>query len=287
MKNLQEYKRLSVPESLKVLQCQFGDSISTPFIIEDSGDYSLQSDLYSKDLLEIILPNADAGLSSEDRLGIYNEQYWFRLFSVMQEEYPLLCNLIGASELNKLTTAYLKKHPSISYSLRELSFKLPEFIREDHDWNLEALHQIVDLEYYYILAFDSEHCPELSVTENVKNNVELIAERPIKFQDHWFLFEEDWNLVESRKKVQFDNDIEIDLEDKTSYWVIYRSKRGVEEEQLGPIQFYLLSMLYDGLSINEACTVLEAELDDESLSFLAKNIQSWFAYWQHSGWFKG
>ena len=281
-------KSPAIPKSLRQLQDQFGQSISSPFIIDESGDYSLQTDLYSKELLELIPPNIKAGLSPEDRLSIYNEQYWFRLFSVMQEEYPLLCNLIGASELNKLTTAYLDAYPSTSYSLRELSFKLPEFIRHDHDWNLEALHQLVDLEFYYIQAFDSEHSPELNLNNQTKGDNSLIADTAIKFQDHCFLFEEDWNLIESRRKLQLseDKEIEIDLIEERSYWVIYRSMRGVEEEQLGPIQFYLLSMLKDGLSINEACVILENELDENSLAFLAKNIQGWFAYWQGSGWFK-
>src|SRR6185369_5281152 len=35
------------------------------------------------------------GVSGFDRLGIYNQQYWFRLITIMQQEYPSAAHLIG------------------------------------------------------------------------------------------------------------------------------------------------------------------------------------------------
>jgi hypothetical protein len=57
-----------------------------------------------------ISPNAR--LSSFERLEIYNRQYWFRLISVVSEDFPTLNAVIGAKRFDALILAYLHRNPS-------------------------------------------------------------------------------------------------------------------------------------------------------------------------------
>src|SRR5277367_7111194 len=70
-----------------------------------------------------IKPNAS--LTSFERLEIYNRQYWFRVIDAVSEDYPALSAVLGPKKFDALVLAYLKETPSISWTLRDLSAKLP------------------------------------------------------------------------------------------------------------------------------------------------------------------
>jgi Putative DNA-binding domain len=50
-------------------------------------------------------------LSSFERLEIYNRQYWFRLISVVSEDFPTLNAVIGTKLFDALILAYLHRIP--------------------------------------------------------------------------------------------------------------------------------------------------------------------------------
>ena len=49
--------------------------------------------------------------SAAERLAVYNRQYWFRLFSVLQHEYRLTARLLGAWHFNELAGRFLEANP--------------------------------------------------------------------------------------------------------------------------------------------------------------------------------
>ncbi len=70
-------------------------------------------------------------LSSFERLEIYNRQYWFRLFSSFEEDFPGLKSIVGTRRFEKLMRAYLEAHPSRSFTLRNLGRSLVLWLREN------------------------------------------------------------------------------------------------------------------------------------------------------------
>jgi hypothetical protein len=66
----------------------------------------------------IIRPNDR--LTSFERLEIYNRQYWFRLYSSFEEDFPGLQAVLGRAKFDALMRAYLTDCPSESFSLRNL-----------------------------------------------------------------------------------------------------------------------------------------------------------------------
>src|SRR5579862_909585 len=71
---------------------------------------------------------ANDRLTSLERIEIYNKQYWFRLIDSLYEDFPGLRAVLGRIKFNELVIAYLQKHPSKSFTLRNLGRKLPPFV---------------------------------------------------------------------------------------------------------------------------------------------------------------
>ncbi|HLJ76247.1 MAG TPA: DNA-binding domain-containing protein [Acidobacteriaceae bacterium] len=111
----------------------------------------------------IIRPNDR--LTSFERLEIYNRQYWFRLYTSFEEDFPGLEAILGRAKFDRLMREYLTECPSESFSLRNLGARLetwltahPEFIAPHETLALD----MVRLEWAHIEAFDSEERPPLS-----------------------------------------------------------------------------------------------------------------------------
>lgn len=114
----------------------------------------------------IIRPNDR--LTSFERLEIYNRQYWFRLYTSFEEDFPGLEAILGRAKFDRLMREYLTECPSESFSLRNLGSRLeawltahPEYIAPHETLALD----MVRLEWAHIEAFDSEERPPLSADE--------------------------------------------------------------------------------------------------------------------------
>lgn len=107
-------------------------------------------------------------LTSFERLEIYNRQYWFRIFSSFEEDFPGLKSIVGTRKFERLMRAYLEAHPSRSFTLRNLGSSLSTWLRENPEYiqprDAEAV-AMADLEWAHIEAFDNERRQPLTTEE--------------------------------------------------------------------------------------------------------------------------
>ncbi len=272
------------PESLRRLQLAFGHSIATPFLFGELDGVECQVDKY--DRLAVSQMVARGPLSGVERLAVYNQQYWFRLLTVMQEEYPLMERILGVREFNKLVTAYLNVYPSSAPSLRHLSDRFVDFLTSDaagaHGTAITI--QTARLEYLYIQAFDAEELPPLTFA--TMEEAEAAMSKPLRFQPHVGFSKTDWALVESRRAIRKDPDIQtINPEEKAEYWAVFRGKNGVSSHQLDRLQWPLIQALFAGQPFAEACESVASTMQDCDLEAFSEGIQGWFATWAGLGWF--
>ena len=77
-----------VPLALEELQIWFANHLTRTF--RDIGEFNLPnySEAVNQEIRSRIAPGPT--LSAEQRFGIYNQQYWWRLFVLLQEAYPTL-----------------------------------------------------------------------------------------------------------------------------------------------------------------------------------------------------
>lgn len=96
------------PAWLAQLQARFGAILRTP-LDRSSGTLRPQPDAYEAALRQKVQDGP--GLGSEQRLSVYNRQYWFRLFGVLQNEYPLTAALLGYWRFNDYAARFLLENP--------------------------------------------------------------------------------------------------------------------------------------------------------------------------------
>jgi hypothetical protein len=273
------------PSYLYQMQKLFEETARTPF--EFGEIVRPQPKQYNNEIVNEMVPIK--GISGRKRILNYNQQYWYRLFTTMQEEFPLLVNLMGYQEFNRLVSGYLTKYPSRNYSLNFLSDDFQLYIAVSKDWNKPVFIETVTLERIFIKAFDALQAQDdLSNIPLSQHDLAILRDQGVGFQPSWYLFEENWNLVELRKKIKLADDpdkIKVKPKKQIGYWSIFRQQNRLYQEKLNQVQFKLLKELSSGASLMEAFSVLEENVSSEELGLLEKEVSSWFSHWVGLGWF--
>jgi hypothetical protein len=242
-------------------------------------------------------------LTSFERLEIYNRQYWFRLRNCLSKDYPGLHAVIGDRGFERLIREYLTRHPSRSYTLRNLGSWLVRFLET---WPRKTVpHQqlaldIARLEWAHIEAFDNQ------ASSPLKPNDLLDADAPkirLRLQPHFSLlklqYEVDDFLIDLRKQSGLRDEasnameqnhhrkkmkIPRGLKRKEIFLAVHRYQDQVYYKRLKRGQFIVLSALQNGATLEKACASLAGPKIPGDLS---ETIRNWFSNWTALGWFCG
>lgn len=267
------------PARLRALQESFGSAVRAPYDFDgerfDCGGGSLAPGLEA-DLL------SRGTLRGRDRLAVYNRQYWFRLFTILQEEFPLLAHALTYPVFNRLASAYLTRHPSRAPYLDDLGDRLPAFVRAEARWNHPRTVQIADLDQAFTRAF---HVPGARPLRSEALGAEGGA--ALRLQPHVTVLEEDWNLMTRRGRcLDAEEDFVPRFVKRKGYWVVYRSvEGGVAYRRIDRARFRLLVALAEGEALEVACARAAEDRTPEALDRLARRLPRWFAEWAALGWF--
>ena len=97
-------------------------------------------------------------LTSFERLEIYNRQYWFRLYSSFEDDFPGLQAILGRRQFERVMRAYLDECPSISFTLRDLGSRLHSWLTSHSEFTApknRLAEDVVRLEWAHIEAYDA------------------------------------------------------------------------------------------------------------------------------------
>jgi len=243
-------------------------------------------------------------LTSFERLEIYNRQYWFRILDCFYDDYPGLRAVIGDRKFDRLAHAYLARHPSESFTLRNLGRRLEEFLRAEPKWT--APHQrlaldMVRLEWANIVAFDEATKPAIHVDD-------LLGRKPSKvrlgLQPYITLLEVrypvDDLLIAAKKdddrlRGEASNAVELHhrravrinvrrLKPRRFYIAAHRMNCAVYYKRLAREQFDVLHGLQRGATLEKACAVLLKHRRRDGTD-MATQVQQWFQDWTSFSWF--
>ncbi len=249
---------------------------------------------------EFIKPNRR--LTSFERLEIYNRQYWYRLKDCFYDDYPGLRAVLGNRRFERLAEAYLARHPSQSFSLRNLGRRLVGFLESEPQWVSPRAPLALDmarLEWAHIEAFDNEAKPTLDMDSLVGVDPARIR---LKLQPHISLlclhYELDGFLIQIKREEGLRDEASNALEErrarlrrrlkqrlrpKVLFLAVHRYQNSVYYKRLGPGQFHLLSAFQANATVAAACEAA-AEAED-ARSGLGARIRTWFQTWAGLGWF--
>jgi hypothetical protein len=246
---------------------------------------------------KFIRPNSR--LTAFERLEIYNRQYWFRLQTAFNEDFPGLRAVVGAERFEALMNAYLSAHPSRSFTLRNLGSKLEDWLVRNPQYagrRVALALDVVRVEWACIAAFDNAELPPLSVEEVAS----IGANSHLGLQPHVQLLALDYpadDLVLEMHQQQKRESTEAGAKpesiqeevrplrlNKHATWVaVHRADLSLYYKRLTRPEFLTLAALRDGLTLPQA---LEAGFNGSRLAIASriKLVQQWFANWAELGW---
>lgn len=291
------------PRTLPEAQSLMFSHITRPLVQEDgccnSEPNSIRDEEFNQAAEQLFKPSWS--LSSVDRLEIYNRQYWYRVLDSMLDDFPGVQAVIGAERFDALVYAYLQQYPSITYSLRDLGYKLADFIKENPSFtapDCELAYQMAQFEWAAIEAFDKKRYPLLPPNALAAANPDTLV---LKLQPYVSFIESDYALDDFALKLEKSNS-EHDVstaqtsrrveqieclkpKKKHVYLVIYRLQNSVYYKRVNEEQFILLNAIGRGASLAEACDELASGLTAAKQNTLPERLHKYFSDWMELSWF--
>ena len=241
-------------------------------------------------------------LGAVERLEIYNRMYWFRLLDCLLEDFPGVRAVLGERRFLRLAEAYLVRHPSRSFTLRNLGRGLADFIRAEPRRTAPRTVLAGDMarfEWAQVEAFDGEARPALTPAELAGANP---ARLRLGLQPYLSLLTLDYavdDLVLAVKKDALRGDAsnapETARSDRRSrpvrmprreriFLAVHRHQGTLYFKRLEPAAARLLTLLQAGRTLARACA--EA-LPPRTAASPAqqRQLQAWFQNWAALGWF--
>lgn len=251
---------------------------------------------------EFIKPNDR--LTSFERFEIYNKQYWYRLFDSFYDDLPGLRALLGEKKFRALCKAYLTKHQSRHFSLRNLNNRLIEFVAENPALTAPVSDMALEMtrfEWAQMIAFDEGAKPVVGPDDLLDQPPELLR---LGLQPYVTLLELEYAMdVYLSAVMKRDSDVmRGDASNAVSaaptasrrrrlapprrekvFLGVHRLDNQLYYKRLDPEAYAILCALRDGQTVAEACE--RAILGSSRTLDWPKEIQLWFSVWTQLGWF--
>ena len=243
-------------------------------------------------------------LTSFERLQIYNRQYWYRVLDSMFEDFPGLRSVLGETVFMRLAEAYLVRHPSTSFSMRNLGHAFESFLRRNPKFagrRLALALDMIRLEWAQIESFDNAALPALTSDDFLDTSMDKLR---VRLQPHVMLVEADYavdNIFLAAKKAdaglrgEASNAIEEDEVDHPPQkavampereriaLAVHRHDNMVYFKRLEPEAFAIVKGLRDGATVQAACEKALRRAD-RAVDWATK-VRAWFSNWAQLGWF--
>jgi len=257
----------------------------------------------AKAVAKFIKPSAT--LRPIERVEIYNRMYWFRLLECIATDFPGLRALLGDERFWKLAEAYLRAHPSRSFTLRNLGAKLPQFVKAEGKRTkpfTEAAGDLARFEWAQIVAFDEARLAPLTKKMLAAIDPERVR---LRVQPYLTLLRVAHPVDEYVLAVKNDNALRAEASNAVTersaeaeagggkvalrrlrerlHVVVHRSENQLYYKRLEPEAARLLRALGAGRTLPEACGAAFGRMTFSQEEQAAK-IQAWFALWMRLGW---
>ena len=243
---------------------------------------------------EFVKPNDR--LTAFERLEIYNRMYWFRILDCFHDDCPGLRAALGDRKFSRLAVAYLTKHPSRSFTLRNLCSRLESFVRAAPRWTAPRTALAVEIarfEWAQTVAFDAESLPVVTPADLARTRPErlrlglqpyltlLALNHPvdryvIAVTQRDTLRAEASNAATSAPRAGRRHRVALPRRERV--WVaVHRVDNLLYYKRLEAPAFRMLAALRDGRSLDRAVAAA-------GRGVTAGQVQDWFALWAKLGW---
>jgi hypothetical protein len=242
-------------------------------------------------------------LTSFERLEIYNRQYWFRILSSMEEDFPGVRAILGSRRFEEMCKAYLVECPSQSFTLRNLGARLESWVRKHPKWAGPRQALVVDmarLEWADIEAFDGEAKAVLdpqTIGSAASSDLRLHLQPHVRLLDlrypvddlllevrhadgeHGFAS----NAIQERHKHRRVQAV-AKLKPQPIFLVVHRLDDSVYFRRVDRQEFAMLLALRNGVRLSRTVEIVFHK-SGIAAEEQAARVGQWFHDWAAMGWF--
>ena len=201
--------------------------------------------------------------SAAEGLADYQRQYWFRLLTILQKDFPLTARLMGLWTFNQWAQAYLLEVPPRAYDLAEIRLQFARFLEAQ-----DVSRMIVQAARLDEARADVMMTPAFKAWTGLTEDSQPDRMR-LRAAPHWRFFREDWGLVMLNDKLRVP-----EVHAQTQTWLILKDAEGIMYHALHPVQARLYELLAER-TIMDAVVVLEAEYSGHYGAELCRLVQNW------------
>lgn len=281
---------------LSDFQARFGATLRTP-LDRSTGTLKPQHAGYDHVTVTSVLPSARH--SAEQRLAVYNLQYWCRLFNALHGELRLTTSLIGPWSFNELAARFLVQFPPRTQDLADIAEGFVPWLASEQladplppDGQSEPVPRSALLQAAHIDAALRRvaRAPEESAFRPSSEDAGRLARCRLTPSVALSIVVEDWPLLELLGKLPSEvgaRAVRLPARHPTPrYAAVLRSENGRRVLPLVPLQARLLTLLLDH-PLSAALARLEAESAPSEAPSLAANVQRWLAESTRLGFWTG
>jgi hypothetical protein len=227
-----------------------------------------------------------ATMTPVDRLDVYREQYWYRHWANLAEDFPTVSWLLGGrAQLDALSTAFLDASPPTTWNLQRLGEGLPDFVATQAPWRDDRrLLDAARLDWAYVRAFDAADPPAFDAGQLAAMPAEALPLARVTFQAALTLLRLDHAVHATRRAVVEGESPGTPAPVSTCLAVWRDGSHRLHDVVVDVDAFALLEWLAASRPLGEACEQLAAGLAPEAAARLEPKIGDWFQEWTARGW---
>jgi hypothetical protein len=237
--------------------------------------------------------NTVNGLSGLERLEVYNRQYWFRLITIMQEEYPCTLHVMGLDAFNLWVIRYLDTHPPASPYLADMDADFPAFLRRRfrdvsregksvalRDKVLEAVAYDKALSRAFDAPGSLESMPVLTAPSASTRWVRAAHVTPL-----WMM----WDFAAYRALCREDEALTgrfpLKRKGRGGHGVcLHRHDNTIYEKPVTRAEFLLLDALGNPRTLNQLFRAATKASTARERKVMERDVGTWFKEWVELGW---
>jgi hypothetical protein len=231
----------------------------------------------------------NARLTPVGQVDVYREQFWLRHIASLLEDYPTLEHLLGGSRgsaaFEVLCRAFLREHPPVSFSMRDLGAKMAEFLALHPDYAGDRLlADAARTEWAFIEAFDAAEAPPLDATKLAAMPEDAWPRAVLVLQPAMRRLALDYPAHTLRADVREGKKPDRPEARPVNLVVFRGQEESVRWIELEPLPFQLLEAIGRGEPLGRACESVAASAASPSASEVEDGVAGWFQAWASYGW---
>ncbi len=250
----------SIPKSLLDIQTWFANIITAALPETNTANLPIYPTGLIEEIRKQIAPSPT--LKSEERMGIYQQQYWWRLLTVMQEIYPSLVRLFDYEDFNdQIAEPFLLKCPPNDWFLSGIGSRLPEWLEENYrEKDARLVTELARLDRAYEKLIFADLLPKIDSAA-----LQQCERKKLFLQPSVMLFELDVDLFAFRTQLLehlpsywLKNDFPpLKKSDEKMFFVLYRKNEIDFCEKISQPFYELLSRFQKGAKLIDLIPILE------------------------------